>query len=87
MSLYLQFILCNTLLSIYYYATVTTPLGVLILGGYGADGDEHGIAKSTVACYNDSKWTKLDGLQAPRHAHRAIVNEEKVYVIGGSNYQ
>lgn len=72
---------------IYYYATVTTPLGVLILGGYGADGDEQGIAKSTVACFNNSKWSKLDGLQSPRHAHRAIVNEEKVFVVGGSNYQ
>ena len=66
---------------------MTTPLGVLILGGYGADGDEQGIAKSTVACFNNSKWSKLDGLQSARHAHRAIVNEEKVFVVGGSNYQ
>ena len=48
---------------------MTTPLGVLILGGYGADGDEHGVAKSTVACYNNSKWSKLDGASLMVYNH------------------
>ena len=63
--------------SIYAYATVTTSQGALIIGGY-YDGDV-----ATVACYNNAGWRKLDDLQSTRRYGRAIVNGEKVYVIGG----
>ena len=30
-------------------------------------------------------WSRLDDLQSTRHEHRAIVNDDKVYVVGGKN--
>ena len=66
--------------SIYEYATVTTSQGALIIGGYGDDSEV-----ATVACYNNAGWSKLNDLQSTRDGHRAIVNGDKVYVIGGLN--
>ena len=70
------------LLSIKEYATVTTEQGVLIIGGYNLSD-----AVATVACYNSSGWSRLDDLQTARQDHRAIINGDKVYVIGGSGLQ
>ena len=67
--------------SIYGYAAVSTSQGALFIGGY-ADGLDLGVA--TVACYNNDGWSKLDDLQSPRQWHRAIMNGDKLYVIGGS---
>ena len=64
--------------SIFGYATVTTSQGALIIGGYSDDG-----VVTTVACYNNAGWSKLDDLQSTRYYHRAIINGDKVYVIGG----
>ena len=64
--------------SIFGYATVTTSQGALILGGYG-----DGSYVVTVACYNIAGWSRLDDLQSIRHYSRAIINGDKVYVIGG----
>ena len=61
--------------SIRLFATVTTGQGALVIGGYPA--------VATVACYN-SGWSRLDDLQSTRYGHRAIINGDKVYVIGGS---
>ena len=68
--------------SIYYYATVTTSQGALFIGGYG-DGSE----VATVACYNNAGWSRLDDLQSTRYTHRAIINGDKVYVVGGKYEQ
>ena len=65
--------------SIYGYATVTTSQGALIIGG------RHNIYVATVACYNNAGWSKLDDLQSTRYYSRAIINGDKVYVIGGSS--
>ena len=62
--------------SIRLFATVTTGQGALIIGGY--DGSD----VATVACYN-SGWSRLDDLQSTRRNHRAIINGDRVYVIGG----
>ena len=37
---------------------------------------------ATVACFNDAGWSRLDDLQASRRGHRAIINGDKVYIIG-----
>ena len=63
--------------SIFAYTTVTTSQGALIIGGYD------GSVVATVACYNNTGWSRLDDLQSARYAHRAIVNGDKVHVIGG----
>jgi len=65
--------------SICEYATVTTSQGALVIGGY--PGASPGVA--TVACYNNAGWSRLDDLQSTRYFHRAIINGDKVYVIGG----
>ena len=64
--------------SIFAYATVTTTQGALIIGG------TEGSQVATVACYNNSGWSRLDDLQSTRQYHRAIINGDKVYVIGGN---
>ena len=64
--------------SIYFHATVTTSKGALLIGGYG-DGSE----VATVACYSNAGWNQLDDLQSTRYTHRAIINGDKVYVVGG----
>ena len=69
---------CKIYFSIYAYATVTTSQGALIIGGYSDDGDV-----TTVACYNNAGWSKMDDLQSTRRYGRAVVNGDKVYVIGG----
>ena len=63
--------------SIHGYATVTTSKGALIIGG----SEDSELA--TVACYNDVGWSKLQDLQSTRTDHRAIINGDQVYVIGG----
>ena len=60
------------------YATVTTSQGALFIGG------NSGSSLATVACYNSLGWSRLDGLQVSRDRHRAIINGDQVYVIGGN---
>lgn len=65
-----------------FYATVTTSQGALIIGGM-----VELVEVRTVGAYNDDGWKKLNDLQAPRLGHRAIVNGDKVFVIGGLRKQ
>ena len=58
------------------YATVTTSEGAIFIGG-GTD----------VYLYNNSGWRRLDDLHTSRIWHRAIINGDKIYVIGGSGTQ
>ena len=67
------------------YATVTTSQGALIIGGWG--GSDVGTLSATVACYNNAGWSRLDDLQSTRSFHRAIINGDKVYVVGGDGYK
>ena len=62
--------------SFYRYATVTTSEGAIFIGG-GTD----------VYLYNNSGWRRLDDLHTSRIWHRAIINGDKIYVIGGSGTQ
>ena len=48
------------------------------MGGYDY------LVYSTVACYNSSGWTRLKDLYSTRRFHRAIMNDDKVYIVGGS---
>ena len=68
--------------SISAYGTVTTNQGALIIGGYD---DSLLRYVATVACYNSVGWSKLDDLQSVRGYHRAIINGDKVYVVGGAH--
>ena len=62
---------------------MTTSEGVLIIGGHcwgSEDSEDHG---QIVALYNDDGWKRLDDLYSKREGHRAIVNGDKIFVIGG----
>ena len=56
---------------------MTTKKGALIIGGWS------GTFLSTVASFDGISWKKLNDLNSARRAHRAIVNGNKVYVVGG----
>ena len=70
--------------SIFGYATVTSSQGALIIGGFG-DIDNDFTAVATVARYNNVGWSRLNDLQSTRSGHRAIINGDKVYVVGGDS--
>ena len=61
---------------------MTTSQGALIIGGnvWGSESEDEG---RIVALYNDDGWTRLADLQSQRKGHRAIVNGDKVFVVGG----
>ena len=63
------------------YATVTTSQGAMIIGGY--NGKE---SVTTIADYtgNASGWTQIGDLHIARNGHRAIVNVDQVFVVGGN---
>ena len=74
------FRILNFLSSISAYATVTTSQGALIIGGY--NGKE---SVTTIADYtgNASGWTQIGDLHVARNGHRAIINVDQVFVVGG----
>ena len=41
------------------------------------------IASSLIAKYTIDKWESVGNLQAVRRAHRAIANDDRIYVVGG----
>ena len=73
-----KFLVIKIYFSIRAYATVTTSQGALIIGGSDGTNDV-----ATVACYNNAGWSRLDDLQSTRRGFRAIINGDKVFVIGG----
>lgn len=61
---------------------MTTSQGVLIIGGNcrGSDPIDEG---RVVALYNDDGWHRLANLHTKREGHRAILNGDKIFVVGG----
>ena len=41
------------------------------------------IASSLIAKYSIDKWEHVGNLQQPRRDHRAIANDDRIYVVGG----
>ena len=70
------------LFSIYNYGLVSRGSAILIIGGWCDDSDSSLIAKYTL-----DKWTKFGNLQKNKTGLRAISNGDRIYVVGGSNYQ
>lgn len=64
--------------SIYGYGLVSRKSSVLIFGGH-CNGFHHAL----IAKYTLDKWEHIGNLQAQRAGHRAIANENRMYVIGG----
>ena len=64
--------------SISRYGVISSKSSVLIIGGY-CDGS----ASSLIAKYTIDKWESVGNLQKSRSYHRAIANEDRIYVVGG----
>ena len=64
--------------SISRYGVVSRKSSVLIIGGYC----DYTIS-SSIAKYTIDKWERVGNLQELRFAHRAIANEDRIYVVGG----
>ena len=65
---------------------MTTSQGAIIIGGksWGSDPEDEG---RIVALYNDDGWKRLENLHSKHEGHRAIVNGDKIFVIGGQRTQ
>ena len=55
---------------------------MLIFGGACND-----YASTLIAKYTNDQWEHVGNLQNSRAWHRAIVNDDRVYVVGGSGTQ
>ena len=66
------------ILSINTYATVTTDDGVLIIGGF-----DNSRAVADVALFDGTNWSSMGLLHGARTGHNAVVNADKLFVIGG----
>ena len=64
--------------SISRYGVVSRKSSVLIIGGVCDD-----IPSSSIAKYTIDKWERVGNLQNSRRGHRAIANEDRIYVVGG----
>ena len=60
------------------YGVISRKSSVLIIGGV-CDGSKF----SSISKYNINKWESVGNLQTSRYGHRAIANEDRIYVIGG----
>ena len=64
--------------SIHHYGVVSRQSSVLIIGG-NCDGS----SSSLIAEYTIDKWERVGNLQDVRRGHRAIANNDRIYVVGG----
>ena len=74
--------------SIHAYGVVSLSDSILIIGGRcDSIPDFYGVSSSTIAKYKLTttveEWSKVGNLQKPRDYHRAIINGNRIYVIGG----
>ena len=68
--------------SIHSYGVISRKSSVLIFGGWCDDSDSSLIAKYTL-----DKWEHVGNLQQARYGHRAISNDDRIYIIGGEHYK
>ena len=59
---------------------VSRGSSALIIGGKCDD-----AISSMVAKYTNDNWEHVGNLQNPRDGHRAIINENRIYVVGGAD--
>ena len=68
------------------YAVTSTPSSVIYFGGY----EDQTISSNNdvtdrVVEYKNLKWTLLGNLASPRHGHRSIKMNNKIYIFGGAD--
>ena len=65
--------------SISRYGVISRKSSVLIIGGYCDD-----RASSSISKYTIDKWERVGSLQIYRRGHRAMANEDRIYIVGGT---
>ena len=65
--------------SLSHYGVISRKSSVLIIGGRC-----DGISSALVAKYAIDEWERVGNLQNSREYHRAIVNDNRFYVVGGA---
>ena len=60
------------------YGLISRQSSVLIIGGRC-----DAAYSSLIAKYTIDKWERVGTLQKSRQLHRAIANDDRIYVIGG----
>ena len=63
---------------LYGFEVISRKSSVLIIGGVCDDS-----ASSLIAKYTIDKWESVGNLQNSRGGHRAIANQDRIYVVGG----
>ena len=46
-------------------------------------GNCDGVVTSLITRYTLDKWEQVGNLQHARHSHRAISNDDRIFVVGG----
>ena len=64
------------------FGVISRQSSVLIIGGY-CDGVGLESVSSLIAKYTIDKWERIGNLQQARRSHRAIENDNRIYVVGG----
>ena len=62
------------------YGAISRKSSVFVIGGRC---DDH-IYSSLIAKYTNDKWERVGNLLDSRAYHRAIANQDRFYVLGGS---
>ena len=60
------------------FGVISRQSSVMIIGGYC-----NGSVSSLIAKYTIDKWERIGNLQHVRRTHRAIENDDRIYVVGG----
>ena len=70
--------------SIYYYGIVSLTDSILIISGYCNSKPSSRIAKYKLS-NTIEEWSEIGNLQHTRIIHRAIINENRIYIVGGGD--
>ena len=69
------------------YGVISLTDSILIIGGRYTDMDGNYIDISNIVKYKVTatveQWSQIGNLQKPRTFHRALINGNRIYVIGG----
>ena len=68
--------------SIAHYGIISRKSSALIFGGYCDR-----ASSSLIARYTIDKWERVGYLRHSRYSHRAIANNDRIYVVGGNGNQ
>ena len=73
------------------YGVVSLTDSILIIGGRCTDMDGNRVDFANIVKYKVTatveQWSQIGNLQKPRTYHRALINGNRIYVVGGISRQ